>query len=52
MEGSGRYEEAGVLRDMFQNHLLHLLTLAAMEPPELHCGCGRDEKVKGFTRCR
>ena len=27
------YEEAGVVRDMFQNHLLQLLTLTAMEPP-------------------
>src|SRR5256885_3196193 len=27
------YEEAGVVRDMFQNHLLQLLTLVAMEPP-------------------
>ncbi|MGC8668229.1 MAG: glucose-6-phosphate dehydrogenase [Chthonomonadales bacterium] len=27
------YEEAGALRDMFQNHLFQLLTLVAMEPP-------------------
>ena len=27
------YEEAGVVRDMFQNHLLQLLSLTAMEPP-------------------
>jgi glucose-6-phosphate 1-dehydrogenase len=27
------YEEAGCLRDMFQNHLLQLLALVAMEPP-------------------
>ncbi len=27
------FEEAGVLRDMFQNHMLHLLALTAMEPP-------------------
>src|SRR5206468_3381467 len=27
------YEEAGVLRDMFQNHLLQLMALAAMDPP-------------------
>src|SRR5665811_2372319 len=34
VEGRGKYyEEAGVLRDMFQNHLLQLLTLTAMEPP-------------------
>jgi glucose-6-phosphate 1-dehydrogenase len=29
----GYYEEAGCLRDMFQNHLLQLLALIAMEPP-------------------
>ena len=27
------YDQAGVLRDMFQNHLLQLLTLVAMEAP-------------------
>lgn len=27
------YDRAGVLRDMFQNHLLQLLTLVTMEPP-------------------
>jgi len=27
------YEQAGVFRDMFQNHLLQLLCLVAMEPP-------------------
>ena len=29
----GYYEKAGALRDMFQNHLLQLLTIVAMEPP-------------------
>ncbi len=30
----GKYfEEAGTLRDMFQNHLMQLLSLVAMEPP-------------------
>ncbi len=29
----GYYDQSGVLRDMFQNHLLQLLTLIAMEPP-------------------
>ena len=48
VEGRGKYyEEAGVLRDMFQNHLLQLLTLAAMEPPSSFTGDAvRDEKVK------
>jgi glucose-6-phosphate 1-dehydrogenase len=29
----GYYDQAGVVRDMFQNHLLQLLALIAMEPP-------------------
>ncbi|HEY3153176.1 MAG TPA: glucose-6-phosphate dehydrogenase, partial [Candidatus Binatia bacterium] len=29
----GYYEQAGVVRDMFQNHLLQLLCMTAMEPP-------------------
>jgi glucose-6-phosphate 1-dehydrogenase len=34
VENRGRYfEEAGILRDMVQNHLLQLLSLVAMEPP-------------------
>ena len=41
------YEEAGVLRDMFQNHLLQLLTLTAMEPPvTISADAVRDEKGK------
>ncbi len=30
---AGYYEQAGVLRDMFQNHMMQLLALTAMEPP-------------------
>jgi glucose-6-phosphate 1-dehydrogenase len=30
---AGYFESAGVLRDMFQNHLMQLLSLVAMEPP-------------------
>ena len=41
------YERAGVLRDMFQNHLLQLLTLIAMEPPSVfEAEKVRDEKAK------
>jgi len=32
-ERAGFYDETGVVRDMFQNHLLQLLTLVAMESP-------------------
>ena len=43
---AGYYEEAGVVRDMFQNHLLQLLTLTAMEPPVTSkADAVRDEKV-------
>jgi glucose-6-phosphate 1-dehydrogenase len=44
---SGYYDQAGVLRDMFQNHLLQLLTLVAMEPPaSFNADAVRNEKVK------
>src|SRR6185295_7522200 len=44
---AGYYEEAGIVRDMFQNHLLQLLTLVAMEPPvTFSADAVRDEKVK------
>ncbi|MGH8059897.1 MAG: glucose-6-phosphate dehydrogenase, partial [Candidatus Entotheonellia bacterium] len=41
------YEEAGVIRDMMQNHLLQLLCLVAMEPPiGWQARSIRDEKLK------
>ncbi|MGZ4206129.1 MAG: glucose-6-phosphate dehydrogenase [Actinomycetota bacterium] len=41
------YEEAGVIRDMVQNHLLQLVSFLAMEPPQsLEPESVRDEKVK------
>ena len=44
---AGFYDGVGVLRDMFQNHLLQLLTLVAMEPPaSFSAGHLRNEKVK------
>jgi glucose-6-phosphate 1-dehydrogenase len=47
------YEEAGVVRDMFQNHLLQLLTLTAMEPPTtMSADAVRDEKVKVLRSLR
>src|SRR5947199_458692 len=43
----GYYEDAGVVRDMFQNHLLQLFCLTAMEPPvAFSADGGRDEKGK------
>jgi len=54
VEKRGRYyEEAGVVRDMFQNHLLQLLTLTAMEPPAtMSADAVRDEKVKVLQSLR
>lgn len=44
---AGYYDQAGVVRDMFQNHLLQLLTLVAMEPPAMFdADAVRNEKVK------
>ncbi len=41
------YDDVGVLRDMFQNHLLQLLSLVAMEPPASFSASHlRNEKVK------
>jgi glucose-6-phosphate 1-dehydrogenase len=47
------YDEAGVLRDMFQNHLLQLFTLIAMEPPaSFNATALRNEKVKVLSATR
>ncbi len=47
------YEEAGVLRDMFQNHLLQLLMVIAMEAPvRYRSNPVRDEKVKVLEAIR
>ena len=44
---AGYYEQAGVLRDMFQNHMVQLLALIAMESPSLfEDDRVRDEKAK------
>jgi len=44
---AGYYDHTGVLRDMFQNHLLQLLALVAMEPPiSFEADALRDEKTK------
>ena len=44
---AGYYDHAGVIRDVFQNHLLQLLSLTAMEAPAVFTEKAvRDEKVK------
>jgi glucose-6-phosphate 1-dehydrogenase len=50
---AGYYDTAGVLRDMFQNHILQLLALVAMEPPSsFSADAIRNEKVKVFQSIR
>jgi len=47
------YEEAGVIRDMLQNHMMQLLAVTAMEPPSrFDADSVRDEKVKVFRSLR
>jgi glucose-6-phosphate 1-dehydrogenase len=44
---AGYYEQAGATRDIFQNHLLQLLAITAMEPPiDFTAESVRNEKVK------
>jgi glucose-6-phosphate 1-dehydrogenase len=44
---AGYYERTGAIRDIFQNHLLQLLALTAMEPPlDFTAESVRNEKVK------
>ena len=50
---AGYYDKAGVLRDMFQNHLLQLLALVTMEPPATFAADAvRNEKVKVLQAIR
>jgi len=50
---AGYYETSGVIRDMFQNHILQLLTLTAMEAPvTFNADAVRDEKVKVLKALR
>ena len=49
----GYYDSAGVLRDMFQNHLLQLLMVTAMEAPaRFNASAVRNEKVKVLEAIR
>ncbi|MCL4867969.1 MAG: glucose-6-phosphate dehydrogenase [Anaerolineae bacterium] len=50
---AGYYDQSGVLRDMFQNHLMQLLAFVSMEPPtSLQADAIRDEKVKALRAIR
>jgi glucose-6-phosphate 1-dehydrogenase len=47
------YDASGALRDMVQNHMVHLVSLVAMEPPvSLEADAIRDEKVKVLQALR
>jgi len=47
------YESAGAIRDVFQNHLLQLVALTAMEPPvDFSSESVRNEKVKVLRAIR
>lgn len=49
----GYYEEAGLVRDMIQNHVMQLLSLVAMEPPAtFEATAVRDEKAKVMKALR
>ena len=54
VEHRGRfYDNVGVMRDMFQNHLLQILSLVAMEPPSsFEATALRNEKVKVLSSIR
>ncbi len=47
------YEQAGVVRDIVQNHIMQLMALVAMEPPVgFEADLMRDEKIKVFKTIR
>lgn len=49
----GYYEGAGALRDMFQNHLLQVVGMIAMEPPaRFRADSVRNETIKVFESLR
>ncbi len=49
----GYYEGAGALRDMFQNHLMNVVAMIAMEPPStFNADSVRNETIKVFDSIR
>jgi glucose-6-phosphate 1-dehydrogenase len=54
IEGRGRFfEEAGMMRDIVQNHMMQLLSLVGMEPPtSLKASAIHNEKVKVLESIR
>jgi glucose-6-phosphate 1-dehydrogenase len=54
IEGRGKlYDEVGAIRDVVQNHLLHVVASLAMEPPiGMYADALHDEQVKVFRMIR
>ena len=51
-ERGGYYDGSGAMRDMFQNHLLQVLAMVAMEPPAIiNANSMRDEVAKVMHSC-
>ncbi len=49
----GYYDNSGALRDMFQNHIMQIVSLIAMEPPAVfEADQIRDEKIKVLRSVR
>ncbi len=50
---AGYYDKSGAVRDIVQNHMMHLLCMVAMEPPgSLDADAVRNEKVKVLRSLR
>ena len=50
---AGYYDQSGVIRDMVQNHLLQLLTMVAMEPPNaMDANSLRNHKIEVLRSIR
>ncbi|MFZ1684028.1 MAG: glucose-6-phosphate dehydrogenase [Candidatus Zixiibacteriota bacterium] len=50
---AGYFEQAGIIRDMIQSHIMQVFTLIAMEPPAaFEATAIRDEKVKVLRSLR
>ena len=54
IEGRGKfYDTVGATRDVFQNHLLQVLSMLTMEPPvSMNSQAMQDEKIKLFSSIR
>jgi glucose-6-phosphate 1-dehydrogenase len=50
---AGYFDQSGLIRDMIQNHLLQVLAMVAMDPPQrFNADCVRSETMKVFRSLR